>query len=338
MELFESAWASYCNQSTGVSVTNGTAALELLFEQLHLPPDSEVILPSFTIISCAQAIVKAGLKPVFVDCDPETYCITADLIEPAITPRTSCVLMVHMYGHSCDIDPILFLCNKYSLLLVEDAAQVHGGKYKGQPLGSFGVASCFSFFANKLITTGEGGMILTSDKSLAERLKSARNLCFNPSKRFTHDSIGSNLRLNNISCALGYHQVPLIDQIVVKKRNIADFYNKNLNDIPFIRLPIQKSYSYSVNWVYHILINGPDASSVRTDLIAYLSNVGVETRTFFYGLSDQPPFINYRTVGSLSVTRSIQDRGLYIPSGIGITTDEQSYVCNHIKSFFTNLA
>ena len=331
---FEQSWASYCQRLYGISVTNGTAALELLFEQLNLPPSSEVILPSFTIISCAQAIVKSGLRPVFVDCDPNTFCITAQNIRDAITEYTSCVLIVHMYGHSCDMDPILEVCNQYSIQLVEDAAQVHGGKYKGRPLGSFGVASCFSFFANKLITTGEGGMILTNDKELNERLLSSRNLCFRPEKRFTHDSIGSNLRLNNVSCALGHHQVLIIDQIVNRKREIARYYSSSLATLKSIRLPIEESYSYSVNWVYPLLLLGDNGPELRIRLIDYLYSKDIETRTFFYGLSVQPPFHSYRQVGSLPITSYIEARGLYIPSGLGITQEEQEYVSSHLHRFF----
>ncbi len=328
---FEGKWAAYCGMKHGIAVCNGTVALELAVEVLGFPPGSEIILPSFTIISCAQAITKAGCVPVVVDCEPDTWCMDVGQVEKAITPKTKAIMPVHIYGHPVDMDPIMALADKHGLTVIEDAAEVHGAEYKGRKCGGIGHVSCFSFFANKIITTGEGGMVLTSDDRIAERLRSYRNLCFQDKQRFLHDEIGHNYRFTNIQAALGLAQFERIEQTVERKRAMARKYNEGLSGLP-IQLPVEKPWARNVYWMYGLVIDE------KTDLDAKeaakrLRESGVDTRPFFLGIHEQPVFkkMGFFANASLPVTERIFRQGLYLPSGQAITDEQIDTVINHVK-------
>ena len=328
---FEDKWASYCGMKHSIAVCNGTVALELAVEILNLPEGSEIILPSFTIISCAQAITKAGCIPVVVDCEPDTWCMDIEQVKSAISPKTRAIMPVHIYGHPVDMDPIMELAEKHDLILIEDAAEVHGAEYKGQKCGGLGHISCFSFFANKIITTGEGGMVLTNRDDWAERLKSYRNLCFQQKQRFLHEEIGHNYRFTNIQAALGLAQLEQIERFVNRKREMADKYNKGLSGLP-LQLPVEKPWAKNVYWMYGIVVDestGLDARQLSTQL----ADQGVQTRPFFLGIHQQPVF---RKMGlfkdvSLPVTERIAKQGLYLPSGQAITDDQIEQVINAVR-------
>jgi perosamine synthetase len=329
IEQFEARWASYCGRKHGVAVSNGTTALQLAIACLDLEPGAEVILPSFTIISCAAAIVYAGCVPVLVDSEPRTWCMDVRQIESKITPRTRAIMPVHIYGHPVDMDSVLDLANKYKLAIIEDAAEVHGAEYlsgRGGPhaqwrrCGSFGTLSCFSFYANKLITTGEGGMVLTDDPQLAETLRSMRNLCFQPQQRFLHDRLGFNFRLTNIQAALGLAQVERMEQIVAHKRWCGHEYTRRLKDIKSLQLPSEESWARNVYWMYGIVLS--EESGLNANRFAQkLKEKGVETRPFFLGMHEQPVFhrrglfVNER----YPVAERIFRQGLYLPSGVALT-------------------
>ena len=318
---FENRWAAYCGMKHGVAVCNGTVALELAVEVLDLPAGSEIILPAFTIISCAQAVTMAGCIPVVVDCEPDTWCMDVNQIENAITPRTKAIMPVHIYGHPVDMDPIMELAGKYGLKVIEDAAEVHGAEYKGRKCGGIGHISCFSFFANKIITTGEGGMVLTNDDQLAEKLKSYRNLCFQDKQRFLHEEIGHNYRFTNIQAAMGLAQLERIEETIERKRSMAAKYTRGLTGLP-LHLPVERAWVKNVYWMYGIVIDertGIDAKELATRLRA----AGVETRPFFLGIHEQPVFkkMGLFTDVSLPVTERIARQGLYLPSGQAMTDD-----------------
>ena len=236
IKQFEEKFAARVDRKHGIAVCNGTAALDAAVEALGIGPGDEVILPAFTIISCIGQIVRAGAKPVLVDSDPATWNMDVSQIEGQITPRTKAIMVVHIYGLPVDMDPVLDIARRHGLKVIEDAAEMHGQNYKGRPCGSFGDISTFSFYPNKHITTGEGGMIVTNDDRLAEECRSLRNLCFQPQKRFVHERLGWNLRMTNMQAALGLAQLERLDDFVARKRRMGQRYTELLSGIPGIEL------------------------------------------------------------------------------------------------------
>jgi perosamine synthetase len=323
VEKFEDQMAHYVGRKFATACSSGTAALDIAVAALNLQEGDEVILPSFTIISCAQALTKLKIKPVLVDSEYDTFNIKVKDIESKITLRTKAIMIVHIFGLTVDIDPIIALAKKYKLRLIEDAAQMHGQEYKGQKCGSFGDISIFSFYPNKHITTGEGGMVLCDDYSLYKRSKSLRNLCFGD-QRFIHDEIGFNYRMTNMQAALGVAQLEKIEKIVVKKRWIGESYQKLLGDINVINLPIKsKEFSENIYWVFAITLKDFYPKNAK-EIMKELSARGIGTRPFFYPMHQQPVFnkIGLFTGEEYPNATKLYERGFYIPSGIAIT-DEQ---------------
>jgi perosamine synthetase len=332
IEEFEQRWAAYCGRKYGVAVSNGTAALQVAVETLGLRPGDEVIMPTFTIISCALAVVYAGAVPVLVDSDPRTWTMDVNQIARKITPRTKAIMPVHIYGHPADMDPILELAQSRGLAVIEDAAEAHGGEYLvgrhgRKPVwrrcGSFGTLSCFSFYANKLITTGEGGMVLTDDPELADKARSLRNLCFQPDRRFYHEQLGYNFRLTNLQAALGLAQLERVDEIVARKRRMGQEYTRQLRGIKGLQLPTEEPWARSVYWMYGVVLSeeiGMDAQAFANKLAAH----GVETRPFFLGMHEQPVFKRrgwFRNE-SYPVAERLACRGFYLPSGLALTASQ----------------
>ena len=331
IERFEKDWAAYCDRKHGVSVSNGTTALEVAVEALGIGPGDEVILPSFTIISCAMAVIRAGATPVVVDCDPGTYTVTAAHMEAAITPRTRALMPVHIYGHPADMDPILALAEKHNLLVLEDAAEGHGAEYFSRRnsrggwarCGSFGHTSVFSFFANKLITTGEGGMVVTNDEGIAARCRSYRNLCFQPHQRFLHEELGHNFRLTNLQAAIGVAQIEQMDQILARKREMGERYTELLKGVPGITLQQVHDWARVNYWMFSLMLND-DVGIDAFELAQRLKAKGIETRPFFLGMHEQPVFHKrglFRGL-KLPVTERLYRRGIYLPSGVAITQEQ----------------
>ena len=329
---FETQWAQYCDRKHGIAVSNGTTALEAAMWSLNLEAGSEVIMPTFTIISCAGAILRSSCVPVLVDSDPDTWCMDIRQIEGKITPKTRAIMVVHIYGHPVDMDPVLDLARKYNLRIVEDAAEAHGALYKGRPCGSFGDVSCFSFYANKLITTGEGGMILTDSEEIAERARSYRNLCFRNDRRFFHSELGTNCRLTNMQAALGLAQVARMEEIVEKKRRIGARYNELLANCHHVQLPTEKEWARNVYWMYGIVLR--NNSDLTADYLAKaLALRAVQTRPFFLGMHEQPVFQRRGLfVGEhYPVADALARLGLYLPSGLAITDEQMQTVAKSVE-------
>ncbi len=338
---FEEGWAAYCGRRYGIAVSNGTVALQVAATCLELKPGDEVIMPSFTIISCALAVVYNGAVPVLVDCDPNTWCMDVRQVEAKITSRTRAIMPVHIYGHPVDMDPILDLAERHGLAVVEDAAEVHGAEYLSgrrsmhpvwRRCGSFGMLSCFSFYANKLITTGEGGMVLTDDPKLAEKARSLRNLCFQADRRFYHEQLGFNFRLTNLQAALGVAQVQRIEEIVSRKRWMGEEYNRLLGGIKGLQLPVEEPWARNVYWMYGVVLS----EETRMDAAAFaqkLKQRGIETRPFFLGLHEQPVFHRRELFlhEQYPVTERIARQGLYLPSGLALTSEQISEVCQAVN-------
>ena len=341
IEEFESRWAAYCGMNHGVAVSNGTTALEIAVESLGLTAGDEVILPSFTIISCALAVLYNDAVPVLVDVDPKTYCLDVGQLEARITPRTRAIMPVHIYGHPVDMDPLLAVAARHGLAVIEDAAEAHGAEYLGgrggsspvwRRCGGLGSVSTFSFYANKLVTTGEGGMVLTNDAAVAEHLRSLRNLSFRGEKRFLHTELGHNFRLTNLQAAIGVAQVERIDEIVARKRWMGHTYSERLRGIPSLQLPTESSWARSVYWMYGLVLD-PRTGMDAVEFARRLRAEGVDTRPFFLGMHEQPVLLGRGLFAGerYPVSERIAKQGLYVPSGLALTEEQIDQVSAAVR-------
>ncbi len=331
IQKFEDAFCKSINRAFGVAVSSGSAALDIAVKALDIVKGDEVIAPAFTIISPVQSIVNVGAIPVLVDIDPHTWNMNADLIAAKISPKTKAILVVHIYGLPVDLDPIIALCKKHNLKLIEDAAEMHGQTYNGQPCGSFGDISTFSFYSNKHITTGEGGMLVCNDKQLAERCKRLRNLAFDPRlRRFVHEEIGWNYRMTNMQAALGLAQTEQINKVVLQKKELGKYYQQQLKNLEnkgyLLPLPIT-NFAENIYWVFGII--APDEER-NLAITKYLAQQNIGTRPFFWCMHEQPVFnkmglfLNEKHPHAEAIAR----RGFYIPSGVGLTLEEAKYVAD----------
>lgn len=336
IDEFEKKWALYCGRKYGIAVCNGTVALELSLAPFNFKKGDEVIMPTFTIISCALAVIRNQALPILVDCTPDTWTMDVSDIEKKITKHTKAIMAVHIYGHPVDMDPVLEIAEKYNLIVIEDAAEAHGAEYlqnrnlknkNWKKCGSFGDASIFSFYANKPITTGEGGMILTDDNNLAEKYRSMRNLCFLPVRRFYHTGTGYNFRITNLQAAMGVAQIERFSEIVKKKRLIGQQYSKRLKDISILQLPVEMSWAKSIYWMYGIVISEKAHFNAK-DLADKLIQKGIETRPFFLGMHQEPVFkeMNLFRREKYPVAERIAKYGLYLPSGLTLTLEQIDYI------------
>ena len=327
VKKFEEEMASYVNRSFATACSNGSAALDIAVGALELKDGDEVIMPSFTIISCAQSLVTRGIKPVLIDSDYQTFNMKVEDIESKISSRTKAIMIVHIYGLSVDLDSVLSLAKKYNLKVIEDAAEMLGQEYKGKKCGTFGDISTFSFYPNKHITSGEGGMVLTNDKNLDDRAKSLRNLCFTKD-RFIHDEIGYNYRMTNMQAAIGVAQLEQIEDMVIKKRFIGDTYNELLKDIDSINLPITMTdYCENIYWVYAITLKDSFQKTAK-QVMQELGEYKIGTRPFFYPMHQQPVFkkMGYFLDDNLPNSERLYNRGFYIPSGLALTGNQMKEV------------
>lgn len=329
----ERDFATRIGRRHGVAVCNGSAALEAAIAALDLGRGDEVILPTFTIISCAAAVVRASATPVLVDADPVTWNMCADAIAEKITARTAAIMVVHIYGLPVDIDPILALARKHGLKIVEDAAEMHGATYRGRACGSFGDLSTFSFYPNKHVTTGEGGMIVTDDDALAARCRSLRNLCFTPPRRFVHRDLGWNMRMSNLQAAVGVAQLERLDEFVARKRRMGRLYNEKLASVAGISAqPECMDFAENVYWVYGLVLDD-DVAFDAEEATRRLAGLGVETRPFFWPMHEQPVL---RKMGLFAGERypaaeRLARRGFYLPSGMALTEEQIDKVAMAVR-------
>jgi perosamine synthetase len=334
VQKFEDAVRIKVDRAFGIAVSSGSAALDIALSAIGLEKGDEVIMPTFTIISPAFSVMRAGGVPVLVDADPATWNMDVSAIEDKITPRTKAILVVHIYGLPVDLDSVLDLCRKYGLKLIEDAAEMHGQTYKGKPCGSFGDISVFSFYPNKLITTGEGGMVLTDDPKLAEKCRKLRNLGFEETgRRFVHKEIGWNYRMTNLQAALGLAQFEYWDDHIVKKKVIGKRYREAVLSLPNLRVQADKcDYADNVYWVFGIVMETEQLCDTMT---TFLQKNGVGTRPFFWCMHEQPIFnrLGLFSNDRYPVAEELARNGFYLPSGLGITNEEMDQVIGMIKSF-----
>lgn len=334
VQEFEEKFAQRVGRSHAIAVANGTVALEAAVAALGLTTGDEVILPTFTIISCAAAIVRAGAIPVVVDADPLTWNMDVEQVAQKISARTKAIMVVHLYGLPADLDPLLALAHQHGLKVIEDAAEMHGQTYRGRPCGSFGDISTFSFYPNKHITTGEGGMLVTDDPHLAERCRSLRNLCFQPQKRFVHEELGWNFRMTNLQAALGLAQLETLDAHVAKKRAMGRRYDELLKDMPDVQLPLPRTdYAENIYWVYGVVLDDTYPFEAE-EAMARLAALKIGTRPFFWPMHEQPVLRKMGFFGETScpVAERLARRGFYLPSGLGLSPDQQETVAEGLAA------
>jgi len=315
IEEFERSFSGYINVKHGVATSNGTTALHLALVALGIGEGDKVVVPSLSFIATANAVTYTGARPVFLDSHPDYWCIDPSKIEKKIDSRTKAVLVVHLYGHPCNMDEIMALAEAHKLHVIEDCAEAHGAEYKGQKVGSFGIISCFSFYGNKIITTGEGGMCLTNNEELADKMRILRDHGMNPYKKYWHDIIGFNYRMTNLQAALGVAQLKKIDFLIAKKRRIAIAYKRLMQDLPDVTPAPEMPWAKSVYWLYSVLVK----RAYRDKIINHFEKEGIEARPFFYPLHILPP---YKRGLTLPVAEDLSAMGLNLPSGSRLSKEQ----------------
>jgi len=333
---FETEMAHRLGRRHGIAVSSGTAALDVAMAALKLEPGDEVILPTFTMIACAASIVRAGAIPVVVDAEADTWNMNVDAVRAAITPRTRAIMPVHIYGFPVDMAPLTTLAKQYGLAIIEDAAEALGQTYNGQPCGSFGDLSALSFYPNKHVTTGEGGMLLTDDDQLAARCRSLRDQCYLPHQRFVHEELGWNLRMSNLQAAVGVAQLEQLDQFLAFKRKMGAAYSAALEGLSTIQCPIaSRNFAENSYWVYGVVLR--DGAPETSQVLEALKANGVGTRPFFWPMHKQPALTERGWFKSLQlpVAERLATRGFYVPSGLGLTPAEQARVIEALTNILT---
>ena len=333
---FETKFSEYVECKYGVAVSSGTAALECALYALGIGSDDEVIIPNFTIVSCAIAVIRLGATPVFAEVDPVTWCIDPKHVESLINERTKCVMAVHMYGHPADIPELTKITKPRGIALLEDAAQVHGGALNGRKCGGLADIATFSFYANKIITTGEGGMVTTSCKYLAERAADYRNLCFTKEKRFLHYSLGNNYRMTNMQAAIGLAQLSQIDQFIEKKISDNQRYRKLLEHVSGLSLQASIGDIVNVFWMHCVVL--PEGYRSE-EAMSFLLSRGIQTRQFFLGMHAQPALSQYVAnkpdIQKYKISDQLHERGIYLPSSIKLTESDINYTSEALLEFLS---
>lgn len=317
LKKFESGFASYVGVSHGIATTSGTTALHLALAALEVGPGDEVIVPDFTMIACAFAVCQTGAKPIFVDAEPETWNMDVNKVEAKLTPRTKVIMAVHIYGHPLDMEPLLALARRKGIKVLEDAAEAHGALYKGKQAGSLADIAAFSFYANKIVTTGEGGMVVTSDDALAKRCRKLKNLCFplDGTRRYSHDELGFNYRMSNLHAAIGFAQLERVEKLVAARRKMAHRYIAALTSEDRLQLPVERPWVRNVYWMFGVVLK-PFVKRTRDEVMARLHEQGVDSRAFFQPMHSQPALATAGCGdrGPFPVSDRLASRGLYLPS------------------------
>lgn len=332
IDRFEKEFSNYSDCSYGVATNSGTTALHLALASLSICEQDEVLVSSFTNMATFFAVLYQNAVPVPIDIEPDTWNIDPSLIEEKITDRTKAILVVHIYGHPVDMDPVMRIAKKYGLYVVEDCAEAHGALYKGRKVGSLGDIGCFSFYANKIITTGEGGMLTTNNAEIAAKARTLKSLAFGVNNKFMHEYIGFGYRMTNLQAAIGCAQMEKIEKIIGNKRKIAGYYGEHLKDIDGLQLPVEKNYVRNVYWMYHLVLNKEFGIS-RETVIKKLADHGIETREAFIPYNMQEIFIRKGWVkgDECPVANHVAKNGFYIPSGPLLEEKELDYIVSAIK-------
>jgi perosamine synthetase len=329
---FEQAFADYCGVKYGVAVSNGSTALHVAVAAAGIGEGDEVLVSASTNIATALAVIHNNAVPVPVDSEPLTWNMDLDLVESLITPKTKAIIPVHLYGHPVDMDRLMQIAEKHNLIVIEDAAEAHGATCRGKMVGGFGDMACFSFYANKIITTGEGGMVLTNNKEYADKLKLLRNLAFTQ-PRFWHEEAGFNFRMTGYQAAMGLVQVGKLDHILEEKIQMARWYDKHLQGIVGLQIPFTQSWAKNVFWMYGIVINPKTFGIGRDELVQKLKKAGIDTRTFFCPMNLQPCLQSRKGFRQIDcpVAENLWENGLYLPSSTTLTEEQIAFISEEVK-------
>lgn len=341
IEKFEDSFSRFIGTKYGVTCSSCSTALHLACSALELKKGDEVIVTTLTNIASVNGIIQSGATPVLVDIEADTWNIDASEIREKITNKTKAIMAVHIYGHPCDMDPIIKLAKEHNLYIIEDVAEAHGAEYKGRKCGSFSEIACFSFYANKVLTTGEGGMCLTNNERLAEKIKFLRNMAFGPPEsRFVHHEIGFNYRLTNIQAAIGLAQTENADKLVEARRNVGLKYNKLLKSIPELILPVEKDYAKNIYWMYCVILSDKVPLS-KEQVMGRLKEKGIETRSLFVPMHQQPAYLNKKIEnapdcnGEFPIADKVSKRGFYLPSSSNLSDKEIEYTVETLKEIIS---
>jgi len=329
LDRFESAFAAVAGTKHAISCSNGTAALHLALLALGVKPDDEVIVPTLTFVACANAVIYCGAKPVLLDVDPGTWCLDASLIESQITSKTRGIIAVHLRGHPADMDVIRAIARRHGLFVVEDAAQAHGAKYRGRPSGSNGDVGTFSFFGNKMITTGEGGMITTNDDAVAESVRLLKNQGMTKEKRYWHPVVGYNYRMTNMQAAIGLAQLERLPEILARHRQVAAWYREELEGVPGLSWQQKRDWAEHAWWQFVAVIDegfGED----RDAIVEQLQKSGIDARRLYYPTHDLPPFRKYVVNRQFPVADRLAARGICLPTWAGLKREDVQYICRNL--------
>jgi len=329
IEDFERRFAEFCGSQYAVSASNGTCALHLALLAVGIKAGDEVIVPDLTFIATANAVAYIGALPILADIDPATLCLSPAAVERAITPRTRAIIPVHLYGHPADMDARNAIASQHKLAVIEDAAEAHGAEYKGQKAGSLGRCGVFSFYGNKIITSGEGGMITTGDETLYRTAKRLRDHAMSPTKRYWHEEVGYNYRMTNLQAALGLAQLERADEFIARRSEIMNWYRSGLGHRADFRLNHEAPWAKNAYWMVCLEIDGMTARS-RQKLMEKLRDCGVDSRPYFYPVSDMPMYPDADT----PVAHRISPAGINLPSFVDLTRDDVNFICRQVEKSF----
>lgn len=329
---FEKLFCEYHENYSALAVSNGTVALHLALVALGIGEGDEVIVPNLTFAASINAIIYTGATPVLVDVEKDSFNIDFDKVENFISTRTKAIMPVHLYGQSCNMDKLSLLTQKYNLLVIEDCAEALGSKYKNRPVGVFSDAATFSFFGNKTITTGEGGMVIFRDSKVANKAAVLRDHGMSKERRYWHDVVGFNYRLTNLQASIGVAQFERLNDFIGAKRKLATIYNKTLSQYSFFQIPIEVENTFNTYWLYTFLIC-KEAPFTRVELMDYLNKNGIETRPVFYPLHEMPPYITFGDKENLKKSIEISECGISLPSSVNLSVLEANFICKKIVEF-----
>jgi len=333
IQLFEETFAKFCSVKHAIATNNGTTALHAALLALGVDPGDEVLVPTLTYVATANTVVYCGARPIFVDSEPRTMNLDPNRIEERITERTKGIIVVHLYGHPANMDPILEIARRRSLFVLEDAAEAHGALYRGRMVGSLGDAATFSFFGNKIITTGEGGMIVTQDAALDKQMRLLRGQGMDPKRRYWFPMVGYNYRMTNIQAAIGLAQMEQVDFHLAKRRTVAEWYQRHLSPLKeFLTLPVEESWARHAFWIYTVLLKGNTRVS-RDGFMESLLEAGIETRPVFYPMHVMPPY--REPDGTYPVAEDLARRGVNLPTHGELTEEDIEYIASTIKQVCT---
>ena len=327
LERFERAFADFCNVKQATSCCNGTAALHLALMALNVGPGDEVIAPTLTFVATVNAITYCGATPVLIDSEPETWNLDPNLIEEKITSNTKGIIAVHIYGHPVDMDPVLSVADRHGLFVIEDAAEAHGAEYRGNNIGSLGNMATFSFYGNKIITAGEGGMVVTNDDTLAAKVRQLKGQGMDPNRRYWFPIVGYNYRMTNMQAAIGLAQLEKVDWYIQRRREVARWYYEYLQNSPELILPVEKEWARNVYWMFSIVLH-ENVRVERDQVMINLMEQGIETRPFFYPMHTLPPYRGLAEGQSFPVADWIAPRGINLPTWAGLTKEDVKFVCD----------